>query len=514
MRPHFVLLLLLAFALGLRLYLVLSHQGFLGVDGGAYLLSRNDVLGNEPTGAGFPRPPLAPGWLLVPFTYLFGDMLGYDLWSALAAFALIPAFYLLARVLLTRWQALIATAFISVDMLHGEMMVTGALPLLGFALLCIVLWAITKVYQATVVPEPNAPFHWAILPGGAAAAALPFVNHTATGLAAIVVPIYIISLELFGRRTLAAILLGFLRRDIEQQDEGGYGLLNGMTIAVMGLVGLLSALPWYLDVAPGSGIFHYPGPWVYLSGWGDSAWIQFAIAVPVGIWIAWKGKSPPLRSLGVLTALLGTLLIFLSTDETVINIFYRSRYLVMVPLTISIAYIVGRWWLRTDWRLAVPITASLFVLLSLGFVTQFWGQARYSDMATPEVVEALGVIEEDGNGEGVIANGFTLALWVAALNRVPVAWTFTWEPPRDYVETDKDVRCVLGWVDGCDPAQAAERLDVGYVLVDSRFPYYNARAPSIYGAPPELWGTVERAPWLEKVHQEGTVQAWRLAPKS
>ena len=56
---------IIAGALLLRLVLAVTHDGYLGVDGGAYLLSRNAVLGDEPTGAGFPRPPLAPGFQAV-----------------------------------------------------------------------------------------------------------------------------------------------------------------------------------------------------------------------------------------------------------------------------------------------------------------------------------------------------------------------------------------------------------------------------------------------------------------
>jgi hypothetical protein len=57
----------------------------------------NAVLGDEPTGAGFPRPPLAPGWLLVPFVHYLGMDIGYKVWSSVAS--VLPAIptYLLAR---------------------------------------------------------------------------------------------------------------------------------------------------------------------------------------------------------------------------------------------------------------------------------------------------------------------------------------------------------------------------------------------------------------------------------
>ncbi|KKK64449.1 hypothetical protein LCGC14_2984090, partial [marine sediment metagenome] len=68
----------------LRLGLTLAHNGFLGVDGGAYFLNMLDVLGQEHTEQGFPRPLLAPGWTLFPFAELFGWDIGYKIWASVA----------------------------------------------------------------------------------------------------------------------------------------------------------------------------------------------------------------------------------------------------------------------------------------------------------------------------------------------------------------------------------------------------------------------------------------------
>ena len=59
--------------------------------------------------------------------------------------------------------------------------------------------------------------------------------------------------------------------------------------------------------------------------------MQVALAVPLGLYVIWRGQQPWLRALGVLILLLAVLLPWLSTDETVINIFYRSRYLLALP---------------------------------------------------------------------------------------------------------------------------------------------------------------------------------------
>ena len=60
-KSNIVLVSLLLFIFAFRLVLVLSYHGYLAGDGAAYLLSRNYVLGHEPTGADWLRPPLAPG---------------------------------------------------------------------------------------------------------------------------------------------------------------------------------------------------------------------------------------------------------------------------------------------------------------------------------------------------------------------------------------------------------------------------------------------------------------------
>lgn len=198
--PRTALLLLLLAALTLRLALTLSHEGFLGVDGGAYLLSRNDVLGHEPTGAWFPRPPLAPGWLLVPFTSLLGDDTGYKVWAALFATLPVIPVYLLARQHLSDRFALFAAGFAAVDLLWVEMMVTGALPLGGFALLGLAWWEMGELAER---------FSWknaGIL--ALSIGLIPWVNQTTAGLALIMLPAYWLALVWFSRPKASAKEVG------------------------------------------------------------------------------------------------------------------------------------------------------------------------------------------------------------------------------------------------------------------------------------------------------------------
>ncbi len=483
-HPGWILLALIAAAAALRLILVFAHEGFLGVDGGAYLLIRNEVLGDEPTGASFPKPPLAPGWLLVPFTAALGDDQGYKLFSAVGSMLLlIPGAYLLSRAFLTLWQTNFALSFLMVDMMHGEMIVTGVLPLMGFGLLALALWGIHGLAEG---------HSWRR--GLAILVALPliaFINQTTAGMALVVLPVYMAALAYFG---------GAWRERLLRMVPwvAGGGLLA------------LTALPWYLDVLPVSGELRYPGPYVYFDGIGSFAWWQFALGGLLAFWMVRFGQDYRIRALGAVTGLLAIGCTLLSTDETVINVFYRSRYLLSVPFFIGVTWVVFRYWwpsVRPAYG-AYGLTLVALGLMAFGYVWQFNGQARYSDMATPEVVAALELLEE--REDGIVTNAYTLALWIAALNKAPVSWTFTHEPPALYVEADRDVRCVLGWVEGCDVVGAAGRLQATHVLIDERFPNYNKRAPATYLAPADQWKVTGEAPWLEPIFSSGTVKLWRI----
>ena len=496
--PYFIAILLVG-ALGLRLYLVLSHPGHLGVDGGAYLLSRNAVLGDEPTGVGFPRPPLAPGWLLVPFTSLFDDDVGYKLFSVVGSLAPAVPFFFLARRHLPRYWPALAVAFFLVDLMHGEMIVTGVLPLIGFGLLTTAILAISHLVGRWSGP-------WAITLA-AAIAFIPYVNHTTAGIAAIVLPVYFLALLVWrGPPTRTDTQPGHLSRST---------VLGRVAIPAIagGLVGA-GALPWYVDVLPITGELSYPGRLVYLDGWGTFAWWQFALALPLGYWLARYARGDyRLQALGVVTVLLGVFCVLLSTDESIINIFYRSRYLLAVPMWIGLIWVVYRYW----WPAVVPpiatiATVAVLGLFAYGYVWQFHGQARYSDMATPDVVAALEHIP--ARDPGVITNGYTLAHWVAALIKTPTSFTFTWVPPANYRAMNEGVSCILGWRPGCDVGYWAARLPAEYVLLDTRFPYYNERAPAIYGAPvDDPWAPARTVPWLDLQFSRGTVLLYKVTPQ-
>ena len=150
------------------------------------------------------------------------------------------------------------------------------------------------------------------------------------------------------------------------------------------------------------------------------------------------------------------------------------------------------------------------MLFAVGYVYTFHAQAGYSLMVSDNTAVALDMLEADPDSHGVVTNAYTFALWVAALNRVPASWAWTAQPPGEYTDMDASVRCVLGWVPGCDPGAAAAGLEATHVLVDTRFPRLNGRVPDNYLAPPRQWEVTASAPWLTLLYSEGTTRLWAL----
>ncbi len=305
-HPGRSLLIFLVAVAGVRIGLAATYAGYLGVDTGAYLLGVNEVWGGEPTGTSFTRPPLAPGFFMVPFLWAFPGYLGANLYAAVFSMSIFPSFYLLAQRLLgSRWGAL-ATVGLALDWPLAEMFVTGVVPITGFAALALVVWGMMGL------SSKNPKFRYA----SAIALGIPliaFTNQTTLGLAFVTVPLAWLVLP--GKRRVAIAL-------------------------VLGAVLALSALPWYLDVLPGSARVSYPGPLIYLNPWWSSQWIQGVYGILAGALVLRLRPVVGMRLLAILLIVHATLNVFLSNDEALMNIFYRSSYWMAVPVWICFAYLV------------------------------------------------------------------------------------------------------------------------------------------------------------------------------
>ena len=482
-RTAWVVIAIVMATLVVRLTLVLTHSGFLGVDGGAYLLDAKNLIGQGPVGIDFTRPPLAPGWMLVPFLHILGDDVGFKVWEAIASvLPLIPAFYLLCTLFLTRWTAVVATAFVSVDLWHSEMLVTGSLPLVGIGLIFLCLWGLTKLSQ-----NEHTRVHVAVVV--LAIGLIPFINQTSAGLAAVAVPVYIGSLCVFGR-TWAP-----LRRTL-------WPLIAGAALGAL-------ALPWYGDVLPGSARMSFPGPKLFISPWNSGGWVLIWFAVPFGLWMLARSKHAHTKAIASVLLVHSTLTLFTSYDETIINIFFRSQHVATPLIIMAVAWTAYR--LRP--HLTAPViyagAAALFIAMAAGSVWIFNHQAYYSDMVTPDMNKARAHLP-DTMDSVLLTNGFMTGLWLAALEQTPTAWTFSAEPPRLFTEQYANTQCILGWRPGCDPLQAARANNITYVLIDTRFPHINHREPNLWGAPEDTWGSTHAALWLRLLASEGTVRLWKV----
>ena len=107
-----------------------------------------------------------------------------------------------------------------------------------------------------------------------------------------------------------------------------YILAPTVVYLVIGTIFACGALPWYFLLKPVNGLLRYEGPLIYLAT--DIAMFQFLLTVPLGLYVFFKAENFSRQIAGAMLIVTGTLLLFLSHDETIINIFYRSRYLVMM----------------------------------------------------------------------------------------------------------------------------------------------------------------------------------------
>tara|TARA_B100000519_G_scaffold114773_1_gene99180 strand:+ start:4076 stop:5560 length:1485 start_codon:yes stop_codon:yes gene_type:complete len=483
--------------------LIFFHDGYLGVDFGAYLLNVNDVLGDEPTKAGFPRPPLAPGFLLAPFLELWGLDIGYKIWSLIASILPIPVVYILSRKFLSDQNSLLATAFTSVDPFNAEMTVTGGLPIIGMSLYVLMIWGIIDIIQ-------NKPKISNVSASLFSLALIPFINQTTAGITLVVLPLVFILI-------IADGYLDFWNKFNYKK----YGAVF-FTLLIGGLISLLS-LPYYLQVLPGSGLMSYPGAWIYLAHDGV-AWFTFLSCVPLGIFMMKKSSNIVEKIIALHLIVLGSLSIFLSFDETIINVFYRSRFFVRLFFHSSVIWlfvyllrkeiikpVFHHTFLNRSKHLHIPKIISVF-FLCLFFITYAWifdAQSKYSKIITNESEIAIEILEKE-NHKNIITNSFSLSLWIAGMEKVKSPHVWTSEPPKAYTLTDEHTRCILNWIENCDYKNSINYLDTSHILIEQKFPYFKESPNGIYLAPDNHWEITSQAHWLDLIYEKGSTQLYRI----
>ena len=475
LNPGLLLAVWLMAVAGARLYLALSHDTFLGIDGGAYLLGMYQFWGNGPEQAGFDRPPLAPGYLLVPFVWAFGvSPLGYNLYAALGSMVLWPFFWLLARRILPVQWAVLATVLLSLDWEQWIMFVTGVVPVFGFSGLCVALWAMLSIAEGPQLRGPKLALILAI-------PLIALLNQTSAGLALL---------------SLSAAWLALPNKRI----IGGW-------LAAGGALALLVALPWYQGVLPGGERVAVPGQLFFLVPLTEYQWLQAAmVAVTLlGIEALWRRAER--RPLGikmlvyVVAAHVSVLLVW-SSDEALQNILFRGGIWLMAPLWVLVAWAASQLLPGFKTWFSGAVVAAALLSGAAGAAWLYQQQEVYSTHMSRDVLDAVQALDMD-TVTRIGTNGESRAYWLSAVTGKPVAWLQQAPPQPAYVEQELQARCELGWLPNCAAGF------VSHWIVD-RTDRQQAPAPILVAPNPQNpWSQIgQDAPWLELVWQQGQVEVW------
>ncbi len=491
LRPWQILAIIVALAITLRLILVLTHINYLGIDGGAYLLSVQQVLGQSPIGQDFTRPPLGPGWLLVPFTSVWGYDIGFKVWSAVFSVATVPAVYLMLRKLFTTPVALGGAAMAAVNPLHAELLVTGALPIIGFGLIGVAMWALMDIAdgggrRAKIILT-------------VAVLATVAVNMTSAGLAMVVLPIFTFALVIFKR-------VDFTER-MQLLKSIAFG---GLAIAAMSMV----FLPYYLDVLPGVGNLNHPGSKLFFAPWGNWGWFLMIASVSSGLFVMLKGSDYRVRAYGPVLVVLGLLAVIWSRDEAIINVTFRGRYLaafLAYPVSIEILRQFFTWvGMPRNRLLAATISIAAAGLAVFGFIDAFHRQAYYSDQLTVETTILLNAIHDIDSDSPIIVNTVSMSWWVQAIYGVKAPSPWNNDPPPRWTVEHEQVVCILNWSPGCDVEGSISAIGARWLVIDTSFPARNQT--TFASAPSDLWEATSRAPWLDFVTSLGDTDVYSIPP--
>lgn len=465
--------LVLGLSLLIRWPLIHEYIGFTS-DMGSHLMTRNWVLGDDPTGqklAHF-RPPLY-GLLLIPFTWALGDLDGAKALAILASVFLAIPFYGFARRWLSPWWAVMASA-----------------AFINFPALA----AITAGNQITLVSLMLALWGWHWLldafegKGNIWRTAIPVsllmgTNQTVIQMWFIVAPLLWLRAPYIKRGLWAMVIAG------------------------------VACTPWlyfYLVHLPGTHALYVPGaPFLAFDARYDVTVQLIVVALSCAL-------APQRNRYFFIPAfVLGLMGHFTSGDVLLNNTLGRATYIlpiftVLAPLNFIQQSIergtesVKRW----QGIVAASATALVLVLGNPLWLRSFEGVARPLDMLTPDNLAAVYWIRDNTpNDSTVYAHPQGLAWWVGGLARR--AWYGSWyQPLKEFEEEENAFKCALGWRLNCDPLELREVYGVDYLLIDEASWFI------MDGIPDGGYEITRRMSWLREAVSVGEVRVyeWANAP--
>ena len=468
----------------LRLPIVGEHYGF-SADSGSYLQTRWVVLGHDNIGVNAMhwRPPLI-GILLVPVTWLFGDLEGSKLLALfVSALIPVPVFVILRERGVRPWLALMAGIVGAVQPTLGGMTTGGYLSVLAAVPF---LLGVHWLDQAWPWHHGAAKFNRRALDKAMACAFLVAgLNQTMTCL-------YFVAIAI-----VTAVNVG---RNIPTWRQMLFWP-SMFRHAIPGLISVLAMVPWLAFDVPAlaSGYFYADEPWL---------WVAEAPGAFVALWagVAFVVWRPLWGSLCIVFAVMA---LFGSTNIAFNNVLHRAGFLTPLFATIGITLILEQ--LRGHLSAGTQRTAALVgmaaVVPLLLFGNTLWMQTARAtadnvEMLTADQLSAIEWVKANVAEDEVVyshPNGF--GWWIGGLSNR--AWEGTWfVAPVAKVGIQDAWKCTMGWRADCDPYELRDRYGMDVVLMDTSSWQTVRTAP-----PPGEWPT--EIPALEKVEQWGEVSAYR-----
>ena len=451
-------------------------------DVGAYMLNRDAWLGIYHDTALQPRPPLAPGGMLVPFTAVWGDFAGLHVWATVGALCVTGASYYFSRAILTPPQSLAVAALSCVHPWLMEGWAFTPLVLYGWALTAL---AFRPVLDWSLGVEDKTRI--AIM--ACALALLPYVNQTFAGLCVLV----------FAVGVPSALAVRWKRHRMRSSGSMLAGMGAGLAVAVF-------ALPYYLPVAPGSDVVRSGFEWELEISFVNADYVRvtafpgllFAwVAIRLRQWVLWAGLA-----LSSVAAVLEV------NDEAVWNLFFRSNYLsamFQLPLFALVLWRVFR--CRTALR---AVTASVLLATAVAaFMVVYVGSA--SESYAINRIAAFEWMNKSGKPGNTVHNSWGDAKLSSALTHRGSIEAFHFEgigphPPNYIARSAYAARCIFQIAE-CPPGTTAQNEIEAY---DLRYAVWNKQLLPTGHSVEVVLRRFDALPYTRLVWQRGEFYIWEL----
>lgn len=284
-----------------RLPLAFEHYAFTP-DMASYLTTRNYVLGTD---YGWPpglhtRPPLI-GVVLVPLTFLCGDLWGSKLLALGIGVGIALPIYILARYWLRPWWAFAAALIAVIQPYNAMYVIGGYLPLVALFFCLLALRALLDRSW------------WAL-----------FLTFIMAGFNGTIIPIY----------AVAGFVITGMPLVTRAPKSATFQWRGFVILAASGLV-MLPWLYWYLQM-PASPVF--PGPLFSISQFAETHYYAVAVIALSPFFFS----ISKLRGLGGLCVLFAITSNILSANNMLMAVLWRTHYMVPVFLVVGGLFVFER----------------------------------------------------------------------------------------------------------------------------------------------------------------------------